>query len=117
VGPAAIITAAAAQGAAAVPPTAAPSPQEAAGAPIREIHILPPPCKSGGRDEIVVCGRDDSRERLGELRPPRGIVVQEEGPISVAIPGLGVVEPRLVQRLRPDGTVSQGFMVSLKIPF
>ena len=69
-------------------------------------RILPPPCRPGRPDEIVVCGHDADRDRLTELKPPRGIVDAKGGVIGLDIGGARI-EPKLEQVEFPGGMVSK----------
>lgn len=88
--------------------------------PLPELRILPPPCRPGGADEIVVCGREEERERqrAREPVPPRGVIPpREDLQLGTDIAGLGRLEPKLMQHVRPDGFVDRALMMTLKIKF
>ncbi len=73
-------------------------------------------CRRGGGEEIVVCGRRDSGQRLEELKPPPGAEPKEPGVIGHDLP-FGRVEPLLQTVVRSDGWIDKRVMVTLKIPF
>lgn len=81
----------------------------------RSERILPPPCRPGRGDEIVVCGRSED-QRLRESKLPPGVRVREGGVVGIDL-GDARIEPKLEQAPMPRGAVSKRVMVTVKVPF
>lgn len=80
-------------------------------------RIVPPDCRSSAAaGEVVVCGRNPDEYRVRELRPPKGIKVDEGGVIGFDMGGARV-EPALEQVGMPDGRISKRIMVKVKVGF
>jgi hypothetical protein len=73
-------------------------------------------CRRGAGEEIVVCGRRESDQRLEELKPPPGAEPKEPGVIGLDLP-FGRVEPLLQTVVRSDGWIDKRAMITVKIPF
>ncbi|HEX8513880.1 MAG TPA: hypothetical protein VF688_12330 [Allosphingosinicella sp.] len=86
-------------------------------APVPSLRITPEDCRrTAAADEIVVCGRSRDRYRFKELKPPKGIVVDEPGVVGFDL-GSARIEPGLEQVGMPDGRISKRIMVKVKVPF
>lgn len=85
--------------------------------PARDEHVLPPPCRPEGGDEIVVCGRDGERDRLRDAKLPPGVRVHEGGVVGVDLGGGARLEPKLEEVVLQEGLVSKRVMVTVKVPF
>lgn len=93
-----------------------PSDFELKPAPV-SMRVTPPDCRrSVGAGEVVVCGRNPDEYRVKELRPPKGIEIEEGGVIGFDIGGARV-EPALEQVGMPDGRISKRIMVKVKVGF
>lgn len=84
--------------------------------PLQEAPPVVEQCRPGEGEEIVVCGRRDSRYRLEELKPPPGTGAPEGGVIGHDLP-FGRIEPKLETVIRADGAPDKRVMVTLKIGF
>ena len=73
-------------------------------------------CRPREGEEIVVCGRRDSGQRLEPLKPPPGAEPREPGVIGHDF-SFGRVEPLMETVVRSDGWVDKRVMVTLKMPF
>jgi hypothetical protein len=85
--------------------------------PAESPHLTPKDCRRGSAaGEIVVCGRSPDEYRLKEIRPPKGMEIDEGGVIGFDLGGARV-EPGLSQVGMPDGRISKRIMVTVKVPF
>jgi hypothetical protein len=85
--------------------------------PAPSLRTTPQDCRrSAGVGEIVVCGRSQEEYRAREIRPPKGIEVDEGGVVGLDLAG-SRIEPSLSQVTMPDGRISKRFMVTVKVPF
>jgi hypothetical protein len=85
--------------------------------PPAPLRATPGDCRrTAAAGEIVVCGRSPDEFRLKELRPPKGIKIDEGGVIGFDLGGARV-EPALQQVGMPDGRISKRIMVTVKVPF
>ena len=82
----------------------------------RDERIVPPDCRPGRPDEIVVCAPDARRDRLTELKPPSGIIDRKGGVVGLDV-GDARIEPKLEEVEFPGGMVSKRVMVTIKMPF
>lgn len=81
------------------------------------LQVTPRNCRSAGAaGEVVVCGRNPDQYRVKELRPPKGIEIEEGGVIGFDMGGARV-EPALEQVGMPDGRISKRIMVKVKLGF
>lgn len=106
----------AAAAAAAEPATIIPSDFELKSPPA-SLRVTPEDCRrTAAAGEIVVCGRSADHYRVKELKPPKGIEIDEGGVIGFDL-GNARVEPALEQAGMPDGRISKRVMVRVKVPF
>lgn len=85
--------------------------------PAPSLRTTPEDCRRAARvGEIVICGRGQDEYRAKELRPPKGIEIDEGGVVGFHVGGARV-EPTLSQVGMPDGRISKRIMVTVKIPF
>jgi hypothetical protein len=83
----------------------------------RSRRITPDDCRrTVAAGEIVICGRNPDQHRVTELKPPKGIEIDEPGVIGLNIGGARV-EPGLEQVGMPDGRISKRIMIKVKVPF
>lgn len=102
--------------AAAEPVTIMPSDFELKSPPA-SLRVTPEDCRrTAAAGEIVVCGRSSDHYRVRELKPPKGIEIDEGGVIGFDLGGARV-EPALQQVGMPDGRISKRIMVTVKVPF
>jgi hypothetical protein len=86
-------------------------------APAPSLRAVPNDCRRGaGAGDIVVCGRRRDDYRVRDIRPPKGIEIEEGGVVGFDIGG-SRVEPSLSQVAMPDGRISKRIMVTIKVPF
>jgi hypothetical protein len=91
-----------------------------------DFELKPPPAslritsedcrRTAAAGEIVVCGRSADHYRVKELKPPRGIEIDDGGVIGLNLGGARV-EPSMEQVGMPDGRISKRIMVKVKVPF
>jgi hypothetical protein len=88
-------------------------------APPASLRVVPEDCRrSAAAGEIVVCGRSSDHYRAREIKPPKGIEIDERGGvIGLDLGGGARLEPSLSQVGMPDGRISKRFMVTVKVPF
>ena len=85
--------------------------------PAVSLRITPQDCRrDSAAGEIVVCGRSPDQYRVKELRPPKGVEIDEGGVVGLDLGGARV-EPSLDQVKMPDGRLSKRIMVTVKMPF
>jgi len=85
--------------------------------PAPSLRATPQDCRrAAGVGEIVVCGRTQEQYRAREIKPPRGIEIDEGGVIGFDLGGARV-GPDLSQVAMPDGRISKRIMVTVKVPF
>jgi hypothetical protein len=102
--------------AAAEPPAIMPSDYELKPPPA-SLRVTPEDCRrTAAAGEIVVCGRGAEHYRVREVKPPKGIEIDEGGVIGLNFGG-SRVEPALQQVGMPDGRISKRIMVTVKVPF
>lgn len=81
------------------------------------LRITPDDCRrTAAAGEIVVCGRSPDQYRAKELKPPKGVEMDEGGVIGLNVGGARV-EPSMEQVGMPDGRISKRIMVKVKVPF
>ncbi len=81
------------------------------------LRVTPPDCRrTAAAGEIVVCGRSPDEYRVREVKPPKGIEIDEGGVIGLDLGGARV-EPSLSQVGMPDGRISKRIMLRVKVPF
>ncbi|HET9640631.1 MAG TPA: hypothetical protein VFP12_15635 [Allosphingosinicella sp.] len=81
------------------------------------LRIVPEDCRrTAAAGEIIVCGRSSEYYRAKELKPPKGIEIDEGGIVGFDLGG-SRVEPALQQVVMPDGRISKRIMVTVKVPF
>jgi hypothetical protein len=81
------------------------------------MRVTPEDCRrEAAAGEIVVCGRSADHYRVKELKPPKGMEIDEGGVIGLDLGG-SRVEPALQQVGMPDGRISKRIMVTVKVPF
>jgi hypothetical protein len=86
-------------------------------APPPSSRVVPEDCRrTAAAGEIVVCGRNPDQYRVREIKPPKGIEVDEGGVIGLNVGG-SRVEPLLEQVEMPGGQISKRIMVTVKVPF
>jgi hypothetical protein len=74
--------------------------------PPPSLRITPEDCRrTAAAGEIVVCGRSPDQYRVRELKPPKGIEIDEGGVIGLNVGGARV-EPSM-----------ERIMVKVKVPF
>ena len=85
--------------------------------PAAPARLTPEDCRrEAAAGEIVVCGRSADHYRARELKPPKGIEIDEGGVIGRDVGGARV-EPLLQQVVMPDGRISKRIMVTVKMSF
>jgi hypothetical protein len=85
--------------------------------PAPSLRATPQDCRrSAGVGEIIVCGRAQEQFRARELKPPKGMEIDEGGVIGFDLGGARV-EPGLSQVGMPDGRISKRIMVTVTVPF
>jgi hypothetical protein len=85
--------------------------------PAPSLRVTPQDCRrTAAAGEIVVCGRSPDEYRVKELRPPKGLEIDEGGVIGFNLGG-SRVEPALEQVEMPDGRISKRIMVRVKVLF
>ena len=85
--------------------------------PAPSLRATPEDCRrSAGVGEIIVCGRTQEQYRARELKPPKGVEIDEGGVVGFDLGGARV-EPLLQQAEMPDGRVSKRIMVTVKMAF
>lgn len=85
--------------------------------PAPSLRATPLDCRrSAGVGDIVVCGRSRDEHRVREIKPPKGMEIDEGGVVGFDLGG-SRVEPALGQVTMPDGRISKRFMVTVKVPF
>ena len=81
------------------------------------LRVTPEDCRrTAAAGEIVVCGRSPDQYRVRELKPPKGMKIDEGGVVGFNVGG-SRVEPQLQQVGMPDGRISKRIMVTVKVPF
>lgn len=85
--------------------------------PAAALRVTPEDCRrTAAAGEIVVCGRSADHYRAREVKPPKGVEIDEGGVIGLDLGG-SRVEPALQQVGMPDGRISKRIMVRVKVPF
>ncbi|MGZ8287194.1 MAG: hypothetical protein ACXW27_01625 [Allosphingosinicella sp.] len=85
--------------------------------PTAPLRVTPEDCRrTAAAGEIVVCGRSPDHYRVKEIKPPKGVEIDEGGVIGLDVGGARV-EPALEQVGMPDGRISKRIMVRVKVPF
>jgi len=85
--------------------------------PAPSFRVTPEDCRrTAAAGEIVVCGRSSDQYRAKEIKPPKGIEIDEGGVLGFDLGG-SRVEPLLQQVGMPDGRISKRIMVTVKVPF
>lgn len=85
--------------------------------PAPSLRVTPEDCRrTAAAGEIVVCGRSPDSYRVMELKPPRGMEIDEGGVVGLNLGGARV-EPLIQQVEMPQGRISKRVMVTVKVPF
>lgn len=86
-------------------------------APPPPLRVTPQDCRrTAAAGEIVVCGRSSDAYRVKEIKPPKGVEIDDGGVIGFNLSG-SRVEPLMEQVEMPGGQISKRIMVTVKIPF